>query len=47
MSGDSLPMVGRSRFGGRTDIRCAKTSGVRDRKPVPIVRHSLAQHLEQ
>lgn len=36
-----------SRFGGRTDIRCAKTSGVRDREPVPVVRHALAQHLEQ
>ena len=47
MSGDSLPMVGWNRFGGRTEIRCPETSGVRDSKPVPIVGHTLAQHLEQ
>ena len=47
MSGHSLPMVGQTGFGGRTDIRCTKTSGVPDPKAVPIVGHALAQHLEQ
>jgi len=46
MSGHSLPMVGQTGFGGRTDIRCTKTSGVPDPKAVPIVGHALAQHLE-
>ena len=47
MSGDTLPRVRRSRYGGRTDIRCPKTLGARDPKPVPIVRHTFEQQLEQ
>jgi len=45
--GHNLPMVDQIGFRGRTDIRCPTTSGVRDPKPIPIVRHTLAQQLEQ
>ncbi len=50
MSVDSLPMMERIRLGGRTDMRCPKTSGVRDpagriANLVPVRRQRLAARI--